>query len=334
MTEFLKDIPQTINAAFAVVVHSSFDAPSIFATVLSSKIELKVQEAANGTKISAGNVYICKPDFHLFVEDDTLHLSKGPRENLFRPAIDVLFRSAAIAYQNRCVGILLTGRLNDGTAGLEAIKKCGGLAIIQNPATAEFKDMPANAKRLVDVDYVVNLEDMAEVIQRTMAEQLPEAVEIPKSLILENEMAVKFKSQIGTDEKIGYQVPISCPSCGGPLWKMEKSGINRYRCHVGHAFSQEALLKSQNESLEEVLWIAMRTLEEKKMLLERMVSEYSQGGLKKLSTSYADKISEVSQHIAKLRPYYNFKINCKHEKRNYESKRFICCRCGRVRRRP
>ena len=301
ITEFLKTVPKTIHAAFAIVVHSSFDAPSIFASILQQKIELEVEEASNGKMIAAGKVYICRPNYHLFVEKGRLMLSKGPRENLFRPSTDVLFRSAGIAYKNTCVGILLTGRLNDGTSGLEAIKKCGGLTIIQNPATAEFRDMPANAHRLVEIDYVVNLEDMAAVILRVMNEDLPVEKEIPKSLMRENEISMKFRSQIAADESIGHQVPISCPSCGGPLWKMEESGINRYRCHVGHAFTQEALLKSQNQSLEEALWIALRTLEEKKMLLGRMQSEYADSGMKNLSSSYSEKITEVSKHIVKLR---------------------------------
>ena len=160
ITKLLSKLPETINAAFLVTVHGAFDTPSFFAQVLGQKTNLKGLDASHGLFIEPGMVYIAKPDHHLFVHDGKIYLSKGPRENLFRPSIDVLFRSAAVAYGNRCVGILMTGRLNDGTTGLEAIKKCGGRAIVQNPATAEYGDMPAFARETVDIDYVVDLEEL------------------------------------------------------------------------------------------------------------------------------------------------------------------------------
>lgn len=301
ITKFLSPIPAGINAAFLVTVHGAFDTPSFFAKVLGQKTDLKVTESDHGIPIEPGTVYIAKPDHHLFVHDGKIYLSKGPRENLFRPSIDVLFRSAAVAYGNRCVGILMTGRLNDGTTGLEAIKKCGGRAIVQNPATAEYGDMPAFARETVDIDYVVDLEELSEVIQNIMNEELPPEKDVPPNLIRENGIATKIESQIPTEEALGYQVPISCSTCGGPLWKIENSKIDRYRCHVGHAFTQEALLKSQNEALEEALWVSLRTLEEKRMLLQRMSNDYTDRGSQSLARSYGSKIDEVSKHIGKLR---------------------------------
>jgi len=301
ITEILKKIPSDINAAIAIVVHGSHEAPSMFVRALSAKTELNIKEVENGMEIRIGHVYMCKPNLHLYVSQDKLMLSRGPRENLFRPAIDVLFRSAAVSFGNKCVGILLTGRLNDGTSGLEAIKRCGGLTLIQNPATAEYGDMPASAQRHVDIDYVVNLDDMSYVIKGILDEDLPESVSIPKSLVKENNIANKYESQVEKDEKLGHQVSISCPSCAGPLWKMEDTKVKRYRCHIGHAFTQEALLESQNDSLEEALWLALRTLEERRMLLEKMGADSIKDGFKHLSKSYSSKLSEVSKHIGKLR---------------------------------
>ena len=301
ITEILTTLPKDINAVIAIVVHGSYHAPSMFVKALSAKTELKVKEVENGMEIQIGHVYICKPNLHLYVSEHKLCLSRGPRENLFRPAVDVLFRSAAVSFGNKCVGILLTGRLNDGTSGLEAIKRCGGLTLIQNPATAEYGDMPASAQRHVDIDYVVNLDDMSDVIKGILDEDLPESVSIPKSLVKENNIANKYESQVEKDEKLGHQVSISCPSCAGPLWKMEDTKVKRYRCHIGHAFTQEALLKSQDDSLEEALWLALRTLEERRMLLEKMSADSTKDGLKHLSKSYSSKLSEVSKHIGKLR---------------------------------
>ena len=297
----LKTVVNVDNAAFIVVVHGSFDSPSFYPKILSQKIAMPVVETNNGAEIKAGTVYVSKPNHHLFVHEGKIYLSNGPRENLFRPSIDVLFRSAAVAYGNCCVGILLTGRLNDGTAGLEAIKKCGGLAMIQNPATAEFSDMPSNAAEIVAIDYTVDLEDMSGVIQEIMNEKAPERIKLPASVIRENSIAIKIGSQIELEEKLGQQVPISCSSCGGPLWKIKDSKLNRYRCHVGHAFTEDALLKSQNDALEEALWIAMRTLEEKKMLLERVNRDYGKKGVQRLSNSYSERVGEVKKQINKLR---------------------------------
>ncbi|SDB46010.1 two-component system, chemotaxis family, response regulator CheB [Flavobacteriaceae bacterium MAR_2010_188] len=297
----LTNLPKDINAAFLIVLHSAFDTPSTYPAYLGSKIDLEVKEVKDKMDILPGVVYVSKPNHHLFIKDKKIHLSNGPRENLFRPSIDVLFRSGAVSFANSAVGILLTGQLNDGVAGLEGIKKCGGIAIAQNPATSEFPDMPQAAIDNVEIDYVVNLEDMSSVIQKIIHEDLPKEVSIPSGLERENEIATKFKSQIATEDDLGVQVPISCSSCGGPLWEMKDSPVKRYRCHVGHAFTEDALLKAQNEALEEALWVSMRTLEEKKTLLQRMAIDFEKRGSLTLARSYFDKKDEVMSHLKQIR---------------------------------
>ena len=262
--KILSDVPTGLNAVYFVVVHTSFNASGSFADSLEKKIELPVKKAKDHMEIELDTVYIAKPNYHLFIREDKILLSKGPRENLFRPSIDVLFRSVAVAFKNRSVGILLTGRLNDGTNGLDAIRQCGGIIIIENPATAEFQDMPLFAQQTLPIDYTVNLEDMAGVIQKVTQEALPQAKAVPQSISRENEIAMRIKSQVRLQKDIGYQVPMGCAECGGPLWKIENSNPERYRCHVGHSFTQEALLECQEKSLEEALWVSIRTLEEKK----------------------------------------------------------------------
>ncbi|MDX1472303.1 MAG: hypothetical protein R3213_12460 [Flavobacteriaceae bacterium] len=134
-----------------------------------------------------------------------------------------------------------------------------------------------------------------------MEEDLPPPKKIPQNLVRENEIATTIQSQIGLEEKLGHQVPISCSTCGGPLWEIENSNIKRYRCHVGHAFNEEALLTDQNDSIEEALWISLRTLEEKRMLLNRMLNDYKRRNSKALAKSYTSKVQEVSDQISKLR---------------------------------
>ena len=299
--KILSNVPMGLNAAFLVVLHSAFDSSNSYAETLEKNIDLNVFTAENDMEIRPGMVIIAKPDHHLFVRGSKTLLSKGPRENLFRPAIDVLFRSAAVAFKNQCVGILLTGRLNDGTSGLRAIQQCGGLTIIENPETAEYSSMPTFAKETMDIDYIVNLEDMAKVIISVAQEDLPKEKEIPDNIVKENDIAMRIKSQIGLQEELGEQVPISCASCGGPLWKMKDDTQKRYRCHVGHAFTQEALLNSQDDALEEALWISIRTLEEKHTLMQSMINDYKRKGMQQLIKSYNHKMEEVSVHIKKIK---------------------------------
>ncbi len=189
----LSGIPKQIDAAFLVVIHSLYDVPTNFSEYLDKKLELTVKDAEDEEDIRPGIVYMSRPNQHLAVVEGKIQLSSGPRENLFRPAIDVLFRSAAVAYGHRTVGILLTGRLNDGTAGLLALKKCGGLAVIQNPKTAEFSDMPLSAQQAVAIDHVVDLAEMPSIIQEITQQPLPPAKTIPNHLIREAGIAMKIK---------------------------------------------------------------------------------------------------------------------------------------------
>lgn len=301
VSQVIKELPTDINAAFMVVIHSSFGEPSRLAENLDRASNINVVSSEHNMPIEAGKVYFSIPNHHLFVENGVILHSHGPRENMFRPSIDVLFRSAAVAYGNQCVGVLLTGRLHDGTVGLNAIKRCGGISIIQNPETAEYPDMPTSAKDFVKIDYISDIEDMSNLILDIMKKDLPKPKEIPENIRRETTIAVSYKSDIKKENSIGEQVPMSCASCGGPLWKIKDNKIERYRCHVGHSFTQEALLKSQEVKVEETLWVCLRTLEEKQILLNRMVKEYNEKDMGTLAKSYEDKAGEVSEHIVRLR---------------------------------
>ncbi len=297
----LSNIPSNINAAFLVVIHSSSTSTSYFKDQLAKKIGLKVVDAENNLKIQAGTVYLSVADQHMIVKDGMLGLSYGPRENLCRPSIDTLFRSAAVNYKNQCVGILLSGRLNDGSVGLESIKVCGGLAVIQNPETAEFNGMPLFAQQFVAIDYTLELEEMSEVIEEIMHDDIPEPKEVPDYLIKENAIAAKVRSNIEENNELGTTVPVSCPECNGPLWKMTQLNTVRFRCHLGHSYTEDALLETKNSGYEEAMWIALRILEEKRMLLLRIIANYKDRKMDKLVLSYESKLDEVLGHIKQLR---------------------------------
>lgn len=301
--EILRNFNEPVPAAILIVVHGAFKAGKALASKLKEQTGFRVLQAEDGLPVMAGNVYLSVPDTHLIVRNGHLVLAAGPRENLFRPAIDVLFRSAAVNYGNRCIGVLLSGRLNDGTAGLEAIQRCGGTLIVQDPSNAAYPDMPQYALSVVQPDFVAELEDIPDILRNLVTSQLPAFRDIPQYLERENQLAWQLGSQVETEEYLGDQVPKSCPSCGGPLWEIneEESGFPRYRCHVGHAFSREALLAGQDDSLEQAMWMSLRTLEEKQNLLERMKKDYTKRGLKGLVRSYDDKLKEVKTNINSIR---------------------------------
>ncbi|UZR97612.1 chemotaxis protein CheB [Chondrinema litorale] len=298
----LKYISSDIKAAFVIVLHSAANSVGTYAEISGLKSKILCKSAEHGEEIKSGIAYFSVPDHHLFINDDrTLALGKGPRENLFRPSIDVLFRSAATSLGNEIVGILLTGRLSDGTSGLQAIKECGGITVVQNPEKAEYQEMPLIAKKNVDPHYVADIERIPDVIGEIVEEPLPIQVKIPERLLLENSIARKIASQIDTQNLLGEQVALSCPSCGGPLWKMKDDKNTRYRCHVGHAFTAEALDQSQQEALEETLWVSLRTFEEKAILKQMMLDKYKTDGFDHLANSMQKSVDEIKVHIKRLR---------------------------------
>lgn len=199
-------------------------------------------------------------------------VANGPRENSFRSAADALFRSAAVTYGSHVIGVVLTGMLHDGTAGLDFIKRCGGTAVVQNPADAEFSSMPESALRNVDIDYSVPLAEMRALLvqlTRHSSARHPQLA-IPNDLQAEAAIAERVVGTAEEIERIGQQVTLTCLDCGGSLWEMKSGNVLRYRCHTRHAFSAEALLEAGQAPLEETLWVAIRMMEERKNLLTSM----------------------------------------------------------------
>lgn len=291
------------DAAFVVVLHGFSEKSVSIVEHMKKLITMPVSYAENGMAIKGGQVFVGPPDFHLFIKEGRFMLTNGPKENMFRPSIDVLFRSAAVAYGNRVIGMLLSGRLTDGTLGLGAIKRCGGITIIQDPATAEYEDMPLYAQQNVDPDFTLRLEDMATLLSGLINDTLPPAKEIPEVLLRE----VGITSHIGSlidgqnmKEKEG-EMPVSCPSCGGPLTVMEDEVLVHYRCRTGHSYTMESLEKGQDHQLEETLWIALRVLDERLALLKKMINDYERKGLDMLAKANQGKLKEVEQHTVQLK---------------------------------
>jgi two-component system chemotaxis response regulator CheB len=261
-------LPEDFPAPVLVVLHIGHHR-SVLPSLLKPKGQLKALHACDGALLRAGQIFIAPPDQHLLVEGKLVRLSRGPKEHFSRPAIDPLFRTAAITYGPGAVGIILTGRLDDGTAGLQAIKACGGVAIVQDPADALEPSMPRSALRHVDVDHCVPLDRIAEVCRSVLAQPMNRRTETPLLAQHEHELAQKKGDPMTHLEKIGTPSTFVCPDCRGSLWELRDVAPPRFRCHTGHAYTLRTLQHAQSLATDEALWNALRAIQEQKLILDK-----------------------------------------------------------------
>jgi two-component system chemotaxis response regulator CheB len=255
----------------------------------------------DGAAIEQGVIYIAPPDQHMVIKPGHIHLTRGPHENRSRPAIDVSFRSAAVAYGSRVVGIILTGMLNDGMAGLSSVKRCGGIAMVQDPESTLYPDMPRNALRAVEADYVLPVAEMGAVLTRLAAEPAGEVVPIPGDIRAEARFAERNSGPAAGDQLSGEATMLSCPECSGPLQYLHYDNAPHYRCHTGHAYTVETLSISQSEALEQALWSALRLMEEREVVLCQLVEQEKQSGRHRAAARYEERAVEMQSHIRHVR---------------------------------
>jgi two-component system chemotaxis response regulator CheB len=267
----LGGLPADLPAAVFVVLHVG--ETSSLAAVLAPRSTLPLTRARDGERFTRGHVYVAPPGKHLLLHDDHILLRRGPRENLSRPAIDPLFRSAAATFASRVIGVILSGALSDGTAGLRAVKRCGGLAVVQEPRNAVIPAMPANALRYVDVDYVVPVAEMAALLGALSWQHPSVAPDIPRDIRLETAIAAQELADMKVDDELGKVSRFTCPECHGALWEIEDGDLVRYRCHVGHAFSADTVLASQSEEIDRLLGTLQRSHQERAALARRMADK-------------------------------------------------------------
>jgi two-component system chemotaxis response regulator CheB len=297
----LAALPANYPAAVFVVVHVAPESPSVLADILDRASRLPVTVARDGARIRAGTVTIATPDVHLMLDEHTVVLSHGARENRHRPSIDVLFRSAAVAFGPRVTGVVLSGMLDDGAAGLWAIKRRGGVAVVQDPDDAEFPDMPRNAMEVAAVDYCVSAKELAETLVRVASEPVPALVEAAsRNMTREVRMAARNDTSMEELDALGQRVPFTCPECGGALWELEGGGP-RFRCHVGHAYSLKTLALEQAARVEAALWAGLRKLEEAERLARRMETYARALGNERSASYHADMARASADHAETLR---------------------------------
>lgn len=264
-------LPADLPASVLVVLHVPPRSPGLLPQILSRSGPLPAAHASNDEELERGRIYVAPADVHMMLEDGRIRLVRGPRENLHRPAVDPLFRSAAVAYGRRVIGVVLTGALDDGTAGLSAVKRCGGVSVVQDPQEATYSSMPTSALRNVRVDHCLPLAEIAALLDRLTREELPSLLReaVPPDIDLEMRMAAMDSSEEKLD-RIGKRSTFTCPECRGTLWEMNEEGALRFRCHVGHAYTGETLVAQQSNGLEDALWAAVRAFEENATLADRM----------------------------------------------------------------
>jgi len=271
VTCLLQQLGPDLRAAIFVVCHLMPEASNHLVEVLNTAGPFMAKQPADNEEFEYGVVYVAPPDRHLLVKQDHVRITRGPRENRWRPAIDPLFRSATVAYGTRTIGVVMSGMLDDGTAGLLAIKRCGGIAIVQDPEEAAFPDMPRSALANVEVDYCLPVGAMGTVIRRLIEEPAPHAAGAPPR-DLETEVRITESGYSSPEDasQTGELTALSCPECGGPIWQQDMTETARYRCRVGHAYSASSLLAGQDEKLEASIWAAIRLLEQRANVLTTM----------------------------------------------------------------
>ena len=281
LTRLVRDLPAGLPASLFVVCHFPTNHRSVLPEILSGAGPLLATHAIDGETFHPGHIYVAPPDFHLLLAgDQRMQLQRGPRENHHRPAVDPLFRSAARIYGPRVIGVVLTGFLNDGAAGLLAIRSAGGIAVVQDPADAVVAAMPDNAARIAGADHRVTLDRLApllaELIQRPAAapggppmtdgfEKLPD--------IVNADMGEQVRN-----ERRGRVSLFSCPDCGGTLWQANEDTLIQFRCHVGHVIAGETLLQDQANLLEAALWTAIRIFKERHLLAQQLAEQETKRG--------------------------------------------------------
>lgn len=284
LCQLVSSLPQDLPAAIFIVLHVPAHGTSVLPSILNRAIARKHKTAATHLQaihpkgdevIEHGKIYVAPSDRHLLVKNGYVHLTMGPKENSHRPAVDPLFRTAARVYGKRVVGVVLSGLLDDGTAGLAAIKQQGGVAVVQDPDEAMYSGMPRSAIENVDVDRVLPIADivtfLSEIAAAPVSEERTEFV--TEQMQIETAITEMDITAIENNQRPGNPSAYACPECRGVLWEIREGKLTRFRCRTGHAFSVNSLIAEQSDALEVALWSALRALEEKAALTQRMTEQ-------------------------------------------------------------
>ncbi|MET8758723.1 chemotaxis protein CheB [Lentzea sp. NPDC004782] len=305
LRQLVAGLPHDLRAAVVVVLHMPAGGSSALASILSRSGALPAVTAEDGAELRNAHIYVARPDHHVVVHDGVLQLSKGPTENGYRPAVNALFRSAALARGRAVIGVVLSGALDDGTAGMVTIKSRGGVTVVQDPGDAVYPGMPESVLQHVEVDHVLPVAQIGPLLARLAGGYATPKITEPVSGALRMEVAVARDdagAAYGDIPTIGSPTIFTCPDCSGSLVEMPGEGI-RYRCLVGHAWTADALMDAMGGTLERAMWTALRTLDEKASLAHRMVNVSRDAGRTLVVERYRRQEEEALAAAEVLRKY-------------------------------
>jgi two-component system chemotaxis response regulator CheB len=306
LTAVLSQIPASIDATIFVVQHLAADKTSYLPKLLGDISDLPVSSPGDRETFLRGHIYVAAPDHHLLVNETTVRVMRGPQENRFRPSIDALFRSAARSHGSSVIGVVLTGYLDDGTVGLQAIKKRGGVTVVQDPSEAEYPSMPRTALRYVQVDHTVPIAEVGALLVRLVDETPAPQQEFPTTAALEiesniAEQVMNTKEFLENVEQIGSRTTYTCPDCNGAIWQIGDDEPLKLRCHVGHSFTGEVFSAEQGHSLESALWKLIRIMEEKVTFSRHLAVRKRNQNLFDAAESFDDEADALDREVTKMR---------------------------------
>ena len=300
LINIVRELPADLRATVFIVLHIARQGTSMLPEILSRAGNLPATFPQSGQIFEQGNIYVAPNDRHLLIKDGYMTLTTGPRENGFRPSIDSLFRTAANMYGSRVVGVILTGLLDNGSAGIANIKEQGGIAIVQEPSDAMFSSMPENALKVIKADYILPLSQIPQIlVELTMTDADEQANET-----IGEDPAESGEANYIYQRDEGLVSDIACPECGGVLVEY-KSGkdkqLVRFECRVGHRYSLQSMQQHHSEKAEAALWAAVRSLEENITISHRMIESAIKLNNEISKEFYEEKIEETKQHADIIR---------------------------------
>lgn len=304
LTTLAAGLPADLDAAICVVLHLPAGSESRLAEILARVGPLPAIQARGGERLTGGRIYVAPPDRHLVVRGRHVLVVRGPHENGLRPSIDVLFRSAAVAYGRQTVAVVLSGTRNDGVAGASAVGARGGCVFVQSPEDASFPTLPAETVSRDHPDRVLPLAELATAITaavRRLSEEVPMSENGGDEMSLETEYATLDAEMLERDGPPGDSSPYACPACGGVLWELDDSDLLRFRCRVGHAYTADGVVDGQSETVEAALWTALRALRERSQLCERLAARVGKTGAERSRRRFEAQAHEAREQAEAIR---------------------------------
>jgi two-component system chemotaxis response regulator CheB len=302
LSALVAELPRDLRAAVLVVLHLA-RGRSVLPEILTRAGPLPALHPDDRTALRYGRIYVAPPDHHMTVEVDCVRVVHGPKENGVRPAVDPLFRSAARTYGPRVVGVVLTGHLDDGTAGLVAIKEAGGVTVVQDPDEALAPSMPRSAMQVVAVHHIMPLREIPVLLMNLALEDAalhPPTKPGAQLQPMEPDPG-KVPIALEASDRPGHVSVFSCPECHGTLWEVDEGGLLRFRCRVGHVYSVDSMIASQTDSVDRALWVALRSLEERAALTQKLANRAKLKEQHWVARAFQERADAAADHASVVR---------------------------------